>query len=184
MGVLKRSTDGVLEALYLWGVHSGVSRWFHSLAVRTREENSNWSVLHLGTWNVRGLFRMWSWKLLVIPQPENVFALIKRPGLCLARNSEGGTFFHLGCRLVVILSSMQCVLFIIIIIIYPLTARVVEAPQMISQAVSFIFPCTPLPSGTWRTPAVQACPFSDVVFPPLPLSALSSSPFHSLSLAS
>ena len=25
---------------------------------------------------------------------------------------------------------------------------------------------------------LQACPFSDVVFPPLPLSALSSSPFH------
>ena len=33
-----------------------------------------------------------------------------------------------------------------------------------------IFPCSPLPSGTWRTP------FPDVVFPPLPLSALSSSP--------
>ena len=25
---------------------------------------------------------------------------------------------------------------------------------------------------------LQACPFPDVVFPPLPLSALSSSPFH------
>ena len=34
---------------------------------------------------------------------------------------------------------------IIIIIIYPLTARVVEAPQMIPQPVFTIFPCTPLP---------------------------------------
>ena len=32
----------------------------------------------------------------------------------------------------------------IIIIIYPLTSRVVGAPQMISQPVSFIFPCFPL----------------------------------------
>ena len=39
----------------------------------------------------------------------------------------------------------------------------------------FLFPCSPLPSRTWRT---QACSFPDVVFPPLPLSALSSSPFH------
>ena len=57
----------------------------------------------------------------------------------------------------------------IIIIIYPLTARVVGAPQMISQPISSIFPCSPLPSRTWR---MQVCPFPDVVFPPLPLSAL------------
>ena len=36
-------------------------------------------------------------------------------------------------------------------LIYPLTARVVGAPQMISQLVFFIYPCTPLPSVTWRT---------------------------------
>ena len=35
-------------------------------------------------------------------------------------------------------------------LIYPLTTRVVRAPQMISQPVSSIFPCSPLPSGTWR----------------------------------
>ena len=58
-------------------------------------------------------------------------------------------------------------------LIYTLTARVVGAPQMISQPVSSIFPCSPLPSGTWL---LQACPFPDVVFPPLPLSPLSSSP--------
>ena len=44
---------------------------------------------------------------------------------------------------------------------------------MISQPVSSTLPCSLLLSGTWRTP------FPDVVFPPLPLSALSSSPFHS-----
>ena len=63
----------------------------------------------------------------------------------------------------------------IIIIINPLTARVVEAPQMILQPVFSIFLCFPLPLGLAE---LQACPFSDVVFPPLPLSALSSSPFH------
>ena len=54
-----------------------------------------------------------------------------------------------------------------IIIINPLTARVVGAPQMILQPDFSIFPCSSLPSGTCRTP------FPDVVFPPLPLSALS-----------
>ena len=45
--------------------------------------------------------------------------------------------------------------FIIIIIINPLTVRVVEAPQMILHPVSSIFPCSPLPSGTWRTPGLS-----------------------------
>ena len=67
------------------------------------------------------------------------------------------------------------IIIIIIIIIYLLTARVVGAPQMISQPFSSIFPCSPLSSGTCE---LQACPFPDVVFPPLPLSALSSFPFH------
>ena len=40
-------------------------------------------------------------------------------------------------------------------LIYPLTARVVGAPQMISQPVSSIFPCSPLSSGTWRTPGLS-----------------------------
>ena len=38
-----------------------------------------------------------------------------------------------------------------IIIIYPLTTRVVGAPQMILQLVSSIFLCYPLPSRTWQT---------------------------------
>ena len=45
--------------------------------------------------------------------------------------------------------------FIIIIIINPKTARVVGAPQMILQPVFSIFPCSPLPSGTWRTPGLS-----------------------------
>ena len=40
-------------------------------------------------------------------------------------------------------------------LIYPLIARVIGAPQMISQPVSSIFPCSPLPSGTWRTPGLS-----------------------------
>ena len=46
-------------------------------------------------------------------------------------------------------------LFLIIIIINPLTARVVGAPQMILQPVFSIFPCSPLPSGTCRTPGLS-----------------------------
>ena len=43
---------------------------------------------------------------------------------------------------------------VVIIIIYPLTARVVGAPPIISQPVSSFFPYSPLPSGTWRTPGL------------------------------
>ena len=47
------------------------------------------------------------------------------------------------------------IIIIIIIIIYLRTARAVGAPQMISQPVSYIFPCSPLPSGTCRTPGLS-----------------------------
>ena len=43
----------------------------------------------------------------------------------------------------------------IFIIIYFLTARVVGAPKMISQPVFSIFSCSPLPSGTCRTPGLS-----------------------------
>ena len=43
----------------------------------------------------------------------------------------------------------------IIIIINPLTARVVGAPQIILQPVFSIFPCSLLPSGTCRTPGLS-----------------------------
>ena len=44
---------------------------------------------------------------------------------------------------------------LIIIIVYPLITRVVGAPQMILQPVFSIFPCSPLPSGTCRTPGMS-----------------------------
>ena len=61
------------------------------------------------------------------------------------------------------------------IIINYLTARVVGAPQVILQPVFSIFPVLHCPLGLSE---LQACPFPDTVFPPLPLYALSSSPFH------
>ena len=42
-----------------------------------------------------------------------------------------------------------------IIIINPLTARVIGAPQIIWQPVFSIFPCSPLPSRTCRTPSLS-----------------------------
>ena len=40
-------------------------------------------------------------------------------------------------------------------LIYPLTARVVGAPQMTSQPVPSVFLCSPPPAGTWRTPGLS-----------------------------
>ena len=66
--------------------------------------------------------------------------------------------------------------FVIIIIINPLTARVVGAPQTIFwNQFSPFFPVLQCPLGLAE---LQASPFPDIVFPPLPLSAMSSSPFH------
>ena len=64
------------------------------------------------------------------------------------------------------------IIIIVIIIICPLTARAVWAPQMISQQFPPFFPVLHCPMGLDE---LQACPFPDVVFPPLPLSAFSSS---------
>ena len=50
---------------------------------------------------------------------------------------------------------VRFIIIIIIIIINPFTASVVGAPQMILQPVSSIFPCSPLPSGTRRTPGLS-----------------------------
>ena len=62
-----------------------------------------------------------------------------------------------------------------IVVINLLTVRVVWAPQMILQPVFSIFTVLHCPLGLAE---LQACPIRDVVFPPLLLSALSSSPFH------
>ena len=64
---------------------------------------------------------------------------------------------------------------IIIIIINPFTAGVTGAPQMILQPVFPIFPCFPLPSGTCQTPGLSIPWY---FFPPVPLPALPSPPFH------
>ena len=64
-------------------------------------------------------------------------------------------------------------------LIYPLIMRVVGAPQIISQPVSYIFPFSLLPSGTWWTPGLSIpwyCLPTCFLF--FFLSALSSSPFH------
>ena len=53
--------------------------------------------------------------------------------------------------------------------------RVVWAPQIISQPVSSMFPVLHCSLGLGE---LQACQFPDVVFAPLPLSVLSSFPFH------
>ena len=42
---------------------------------------------------------------------------------------------------------INIIIIIIIIVTYPLTTRVVGAPQEISQPDSSIFPCSPLPSA-------------------------------------
>ena len=47
------------------------------------------------------------------------------------------------------------IIIFITIIIYPVTTWVVGAPQMISQPISSIFPCSPLPSGISRTPGLS-----------------------------
>ena len=56
-------------------------------------------------------------------------------------------------------SLNECLLhefcFIVTVIINPLTARVVWAPHMISQPVSSIFLCSPLPSGARRAPGLS-----------------------------
>ena len=61
---------------------------------------------------------------------------------------------------------------IIIIIINPLTVRVIWAPQMILQPVFSIFPCSPLPSGTCNSRPAHFLMLSSHLFlcPPCPLS--------------
>ena len=75
--------------------------------------------------------------------------------------------FHHGCRTSRFVTSTH--------LIYPMTVRVVGAQQMILQPVSSIFPVLHCRLVLGE---LQACPLPDVVFPPLPLSALSSYPFH------
>ena len=59
------------------------------------------------------------------------------------------------CYMVTISHTCGCNTLVYITFTYPLTARVAGAPQMTSQSVFSIFPCSPLPSGTWRTPGLS-----------------------------
>ena len=52
-------------------------------------------------------------------------------------------------------AGISYIIVIIIMNIYPLTARVAEAPQMISQPVSSIFPVLHCPLGLWQTPGMS-----------------------------
>ena len=61
-------------------------------------------------------------------------------------------------------------------LINPLTARVVGAQQ--ERFRNQFPPSSPVLNCPLGLGELQACPFPDVVFPPFPLSALSSSPFH------
>ena len=88
--------------------------------------------------------RLFSFKLVSI-LVEDKTRLLKRK--VSRRGIEPGPFAHLpGTPPPHLISSH---------LIYSLTARVVWAPQMISQPVSSFFPCSPLLSGTWRTPGLS-----------------------------
>ena len=69
-------------------------------------------------------------------------------------SKRSGTPMYVQFRLSDV-SSMFPKQYFIIIIISPFIARVVGAPQMISQPVFSISPCSPLPSGTWKTPGLS-----------------------------
>ena len=60
-------------------------------------------------------------------------------------------------------------------LIDPLTTRGVRHHRWFRNQFPPFFPVLHCPLGVGK---LQACPFPEVVFPPLPLSALSSSPFH------
>ena len=70
-------------------------------------------------------------------------------------SGEHGKMEKTGCKIICGAPATFAVkgLMMIIIIINP--ARVGGAPQMILQPVFSIFPCSPLPSGTCRTPGLS-----------------------------
>ena len=84
-------------------------------------------------------------------------------------------FFQLSDRLFICSSCLYCFgmtlcgCIIIIIIINPLTAKVVGVPHIIHNQFSSFFSFLHSPLGPAET---HACLFPDVVFPPLPLSVL------------
>ena len=85
-----------------------------------------------------------SHQLLIALIPKYTVVIVS-----VVHHTDCYVYFHnSGIHVVIIIINIIIINIIINIIIYPLTARVVEAPQRISQPVSSIFPCSPLPSGT------------------------------------
>ena len=105
--------------------------WLYSLVVICQKP---WSYIHntICTWDHRPtLFR-------------SVVTLTKQ--IYLLQNSS----FDFVCR-----RNRHKVIAVPSTSLSPLTARVVGAPQVTSQPVSSKFLCSPLLSGTWRTPGLS-----------------------------
>ena len=81
-------------------------------------------------------------------------------------------YMSLYLRLHITLSHATCHYHMLIIIIYPVTTKVVGAPQIILQPVSSIFPCSPLPSDLANSRPVHSLMLSSHLFlcPPCLLS--------------
>ena len=102
------------------------------------------------------------WKIQQTYSSCLLFGLAKKPSWC-SYSWLGVTVQITVCNSIplssiplcfVQLSSFPLSCIPLIIIIYPLTARAVGAPQMFSQPVSSVSPCSPLHSGTWRSPGL------------------------------
>ena len=98
--------------------------------------------------------------LLFLAKPQILLALAsqKRPGISkrtLSSPFGKKTNLHSSKCYSPIHVSLISHHFISHHFIYPLTARAVGAAQMILQPDSPIFPCSPLPSGNWRTPGMS-----------------------------
>ena len=73
-------------------------------------------------------------------------------------------YMSLYLRLHITLPHATCHYHMLIIIIYPVTTKVVGAPQIILQPVSSIFPCSPLPSDLANSRPVHSLLLSSHLF--------------------
>ena len=106
------------------------------------------------------LAELFLFKSMTIGSPEpSVSKTSLNQTFILKANSRTRTVSKQNCFLIIIIIVITIVVIIIIIIIYSLTATVVVAPQKISQPVFSIFPCSPPPSGTCRTPGLSILKF-------------------------
>ena len=91
-------------------------------------------------------------------------SLISTQFIRLCQAEKSSTTLEIKCTILKKIFKKICLmqqyvltslLLLLLLIINPLTARVVGAPQMTLQPVFSIFPCSPLPSGTCRTPGLS-----------------------------